>query len=115
MELAHTWKLFLMTINLPRGCLAPPSAPHAGALALAGATPADGEGVGEARTGRSCLYGMFAPATGGRDEILGSSGVWGKGSPMRCQARAWAAEGQSRNGVPQKSPSQPPHEHLKWV
>lgn len=66
MELAHTWKLFLLTINLPRGRLAPPSAPHAGALALAGATPADREGVREAKTGRSFLYGTFTLATGGR-------------------------------------------------
>lgn len=53
MELTHTWKLFLTTINLLRGRLAPTSAPHAGALALAGAMPADGEGAGEVRTG--CL------------------------------------------------------------
>lgn len=47
------------------------------ALALAGEMPADGEGVGEARTGRSCLYGIFARAAGRRDEIPGSSGVRG--------------------------------------
>lgn len=37
-----------------RGRLAPPSALHARALTLAGAMPADREGVGEARVGRNC-------------------------------------------------------------
>lgn len=49
----HTWKLFLVTINLLRGCLAPPSALQARALTLVGVMPADREGVGEARIGRN--------------------------------------------------------------
>lgn len=43
-------------------CLAPPSAPHTEPLVLAGATPADREGVRKARMGRSCLFRMFAVA-----------------------------------------------------
>lgn len=87
MELVHTWKLFLMTINLPRGRLAPPSAPHTGALALSGATPADREGVGEARMGRNSLRDIhYGHVRDGRSPRQFKC-VQGKGSPRRCQAR----------------------------
>lgn len=84
MELAHRWKLFLRAINLQRGCLAPPSAPHTGARALARATPADREGTGDA----SC--GTWALAAGLRDETPGrSSASEGRALP----AQLWPESG----------------------
>lgn len=95
MELVHTWKLFLMTINLPRGRLAPPSAPHTGALALSEVTPADREGMGEARMGRNCLWDIHSGHVREGQSPGQFKRVQGKGCPRRCQVSARPAEGRS--------------------
>lgn len=68
MELAHThtWKLFLLTVNLLCGFLAPPSALHARALTLVGVMPADREGWGRQGWAGAVVRGcLLWPQMGG--------------------------------------------------
>lgn len=106
MELAHRWKLFLRAINLQRGCLAPPSAPHTGARALARATPADREGTGDA----SC--GTWALAVGPRDETPGrSSASEGRALPAQLRPESGPLMGRGEM-VPCRHPQRAPK---PWV